>query len=532
MNLTEIYSNIKNTTNAYNLTDVNIVQIPDKNLPLLKNTAEYNNRQNFNTNANGVLSQDKKGKNTTPSKYDVYKNSKFGKVSRDHSFTSEASFEQILIFLLKSNYLHDKDKNNVLETHYLFRHLNKMIDWSKNIDIMTLKEPIKNYANQEKINPERIKKILAASLTYDFSIPTLIRFLGGNYTGEYRNAEKTVKILEESKCDPQIIKEIKSLLTTGCPQKFNASSTRKNFLDFFRYGNHTSIKKNLEQTMKAINKEERNQYLIPLPNWVSRFIANMHLTPQGLLTKKGKNDRLIWDGSFTPNWNAICINMMLNQKTEPEIIYGQAFINHLQHLYNFRLSYPDDEIVLMDDDVKGAFRHCKYHPDIATAFAFIIQNLLFIPLGGTFGSVVSPANFEPIARARIHLAEYLSTRTDLLDKYKHIIDKVKFSDPPDPSIKYAKGIPDKFNTGVQCLKSTKYHMFVDDSLFVQTRDQMKHAMAASIEALHIILGYPDTDIRQNPLSLDKYYESTCSFERIQLGITINTRRMTLALTKK
>ena len=61
---------------------------------------------------------------------------------------------------------------------------------------------------------------------------------------------------------------------------------------------------------------------------------------------------------------------------------------------------------------------------------------------------------------------------------------------------------------------------------------MKQAMAASIEALHIILGYPETDIRQNSLSLDKYYESTCSFERIQLDITINTRRMTLALTEK
>ena len=87
--------------------------------------------------------------------------------------------------------------------------------------------------------------------------------------------------------------------------------------------------------MKAINKEERNQYWIPLPSWVSRFITNLHLTPQRLLTKKGKIDRLIWDGSFTPNWNAICIIMMLNKKTEPEIIYGQAFISHLQHLYNF-----------------------------------------------------------------------------------------------------------------------------------------------------------------------------------------------------
>ena len=75
-------------------------------------------------------------------------------------------------------------------------------------------------------------------------------------------------------------------------------------------------------------------------------------------------------------------------------------------------------------------------------------------------------------------------------------------------------------------------MFVDNSLFAQTRNNIKHAMAASIEALHVILGYPDLEVRQNPLSLDKYFESSCSYERIQLGITINTRNMTIALTDK
>ena len=46
-------------------------------------------------------------------------------------------------------------------------------------------------------------------------------------------------------------------------------------------------------------------------------------------------------------------------------------------------------------------------------------------------------------------------------------------------------------------------MFVDDSLFVQIRDIIKHAMAASIEALYIILSFPDIAKRQDPLSLDK-----------------------------
>ena len=88
---------------------------------------------------------------------------------------------------------------------------------------------------------------------------------------------------------------------------------------------------------------------------------------------------------------------MLSQKNEPEIIHGDTFMRHLETIWNLRISHPNSDIYLFDDDVKGAFRHCKYHPDVASAFSFVISNLLFVPMGGTFGSVTSPSNFEPIA---------------------------------------------------------------------------------------------------------------------------------------
>ena len=205
---------------------------------------------------------------------------------------------------------------------------------------------------------------------------------------------------------------------------------------------------------------------------------------------------------------------------------------YLTYLWNMRISLPTQDIMIFDDDVKGAFRHCKYHPDVTSAFSFIIQYLLFISLGGTFGSIVTPSNFEPIARARTHLARYLSTRTNLLQKYLHIIDKVVFSPPQDDNTVFTQAVPCSINKGLDNIHQTEYNMFVDDSLFAQTRDRFKHAMAASIEALHIILGYPELDVRQNPLSLDKYFESTCSYERVQLGIKVNTRTMSLSLTDK
>ena len=460
------------------------------------------------------------------------KASKFGKPSMDHSFTSEACFEHVMIFILKSEYISRSDQDSLLNSHPLFNHLNKMMIWSKKIQFMDLKQPIENYADQTSINESRVKKMLAATLQYDMDIPTLIRFLGGNYTGEYRDSKATIQALKNAKCNEKVVNDLQRLLEKGCPNKMNASSSHTNFIDFLNYGNHSSIDNNVEKTMKAMNKEDRNQYLISLPSWLARFIRHLHVTPQGLVIKLGKNDRLIWDGSFIPHWLATCINMMLSQDTEPEIIYGTTFMRHLEIIWNLRITYPDIDILLFDDDVKGAFRHSKYHPDVASAFSFIVANHLFIPMGGTFGSITSPANFEPIARARTHLAEHLSDRTDLLEKYKDIIDRVSFSDEPDKDTNFVQAVADNINKGVDNPNKTKYNMFVDDSLFAQTRSKMKHAMAASVEALYMILGYPDVKMRQNPLSLDKYFESTCSYKRMQLGIDVNTRKMSLGLTEK
>ena len=110
----------------------------------------------------------------------------------------------------------------------------------------------------------------------------------------------------------------------------------------------------------------------------------------------------------------LSVSIYITHNTEPEFFYGKTFELHLIEIWNRRIATPIGDIFLFDDDVKGAFRHCKYHPDVTTAFAFIISIFLFIPLRGTFGSIVSPVDFELIARARTHLAEYLSTRRDLL----------------------------------------------------------------------------------------------------------------------
>ena len=71
-----------------------------------------------------------KGKGNMPSKYQIMKNSAFGKPSLNHTFTSEASFEHILIFILKGNWIVDLDKESLLKVHPLYKHFDKMLSWS------------------------------------------------------------------------------------------------------------------------------------------------------------------------------------------------------------------------------------------------------------------------------------------------------------------------------------------------------------------------------------------------------------------
>ena len=109
--------------------------------------------------------------------------------------------------------------------------------------------------------------------------------------------------------------------------------------------------------MKTMVKEARNDYVIAFPSWLAHLCHNIHLTPQGLVVKPGKADRLVWDGSFLINYDSTCINSMQDPSKSPPIYYGDALTRHFTRIYNLRVTYPNDEIYLWDDDVSGATEH-------------------------------------------------------------------------------------------------------------------------------------------------------------------------------
>ena len=148
------------------------------------------------------------------------------------------------------------------------------------------------------------------AIHYNFDLSSVIRFTGGNYTNAHLNAESIINTLSSAGCDQKLMDELKIIPTAGCPAYFNATSSQENFDVFHQYGKHSTITKNIAKVMKTMNKEVQHSFVIPFPDWVIPLCPNIHLTPNGILVKLGKNDRLIWHGSFLPCRWSVYINTM------------------------------------------------------------------------------------------------------------------------------------------------------------------------------------------------------------------------------
>jgi len=135
------------------------------------------------------------GKIVVPTRYDVMRTSRFGKPSLDHSFTSEACFEHILIHILKTDFLSLCDTEALLSYHPLFLHLHNMLHWTKHIDFSSLVNPIDNYSEQANISMDRVMQFLASALFYDLDLSTVTRSLRDTHTGEFRDAFGTLAAL-------------------------------------------------------------------------------------------------------------------------------------------------------------------------------------------------------------------------------------------------------------------------------------------------------------------------------------------------
>ena len=434
----------------------------------------------------------------------------FGRPSKNHSFTTDVVFDHIIIFLLKSALLDSHTLQTLLQVHPLYSHLYISISRFKTLDFRPLSCPNRDYASQKTIPFIKRMRFLACILHYNFHAGSVFRFLKNNHTNAHINSKKLYNELTGI-VPPHINKYLYRALNTGAPSKINAHSSRKNFLDYLKYGNHKSIDINSPLVAKALNKEDKYDFVMHFPAWIARFVHNLHLSPEGILIKPNKNDRIVFDASFKIHYNSHSLNTSWTHPwEEPPIHYGTALLRHLTRIWNLRITYADDEILLWDDDVAGAFRLIKYNPEIAQAFSAIVHNTLWIPTGQVFGGNTSAQNFEGLARARELLAEHLSSpkHAHLQIKHAKLLQLIRFSNPHNKNTLFTPATPDSKNKGVLNKNgehtNTKHNMFVDDNVIAEIPSKMHQAQAASAESLFRIAGFPNETMRRSPLSLCSY----------------------------
>ena len=108
--------------------------------------------------------------------------------------------------------------------------------------------------------------LLACLLHYNLSITNAGWFLGNNYTGAYRNIPGIAHGLRCHDIDKKLIANYVWVMTIGCPNHFNANTTRDNALLYWCQGNHPAIAMRINNIMAIMNKEEHNNYIIHIPH--------------------------------------------------------------------------------------------------------------------------------------------------------------------------------------------------------------------------------------------------------------------------
>ena len=398
----------------------------------------------------------------------------YGRPSKNYSFCSDVTFELVYLHLVLSSFLSDSDLNSLNQCYPLFGHLCNIISKIKLSYIYDLFEYDLNYKEQSAIPPKRKLQYLFLALMHRLHIPSMIRSLKGNQTTAFRDPEAILQKCEPA-LPPDLLQRLKSVLYNENPAKFHGHTTVAERAEYRNYGNHATITKNKPLVDKAINKEEQNKWIIVLPSWLERFIPHLYLSPQGLIIKESKKDRLVFDGSFLVNPHSKCVNSFTTRNNEIPLKFQFAFPNYLKRIYNLRITYPTTELATIEDNVSGAYRHCKLHPDVSAANTFIIDHILFLPLGYVFGSNVINFRWEIIVQARSLLSEHYQSRSDvqnLVTKHSNLLDKIQF--PPDMFQCAGYLIParaDSINKGVindGIEAPTENNMYVDDNLLVDT----------------------------------------------------------------
>ena len=102
----------------------------------------------------------------------------------------------------------------------------------------------------------------------------------------------------------------------------------------------------------------------------------------------------------------LSVNDRTDAKGVPACDIGKVFDTFLAQAYRLRLKYPNGHLVMGKVDVADAFRQLLIHPDFASFFSYVWEDLLIVDLRLAFGWLGSPGYFYRWAKKMV---EFINT---------------------------------------------------------------------------------------------------------------------------
>jgi hypothetical protein len=155
---------------------------------------------------------------------------------------------------------------------------------------------------------------LALLLHFKFYLAAVQQFLGGQHTAAHQDPDEILPQVQ-GLVSEKVFNDVKWIMHFGAPAQFKEHGSHEQFLEYRNYGNHKSIEKNHEAFPRAMNKEDKRDYVLTFPAYIKDYIPNLWLTPNGLVQIPGKKDRVIFDASFRIHAHSRPYNSCVFQRT-------------------------------------------------------------------------------------------------------------------------------------------------------------------------------------------------------------------------
>jgi hypothetical protein len=394
------------------------------------------------------------------------------------------------------------------------------------------------------VDPIRIHRLGCALLRFNFLYGDLVRWLEGPYTDAHRDWSSVFAELELVRdCPPPQGFPVPDydralrLCLEGAPlaglfvANYHSCSLR----------NCAPLSPDLVANQADVDatlcKEEKLSYHLIFPRFLWRFIPGIFLAIFRVAYRHGDpKPRLCVDPSTvlrsddTGNANRAIPKPGVIEDMSPTIHYGSAFMRALIWLWNLRISFPREDILMLTDDISGAFRRVLYHPDMAVCFAAVWRSFLILPVGTIFGSGNSPGFFGIKGELRSHHAHHLPP-IDPAASSLPLVARVRLPPvlQPEDVTALSQAHPDALNQGIvhdaSGCPERRHPIFVDDTLVAHIRRHFLAAVHASVHSAYTLFGRPEADPHRPPCINPLKWTDHASWAVRFLGFQIDTRLM-------